>query len=83
MSTPKKAKVVKSLTDQEVGNATYDMMRRHVSQLSEHVSSIQVCATVLNPNGSTSFINMGSGDMFARIAVTDLWLSAQQSVMEI
>lgn len=54
--------------------ATFDMLQSHANQLSEHFSSVQIAATKVNPNGSTSDFAAGSGDLHARVHLADWWV---------
>lgn len=53
-------------TTQEIQGHIGEMIARHVVQLSEHVTSIQVVATKLEADGTTIRFSYGSGDMYAR-----------------
>lgn len=64
------------MTDQQKFTAASDMVRRHVSQLSEHFDSVTILCTRLEPNGSTSAHINGSGDIKARRAMAEDFLDA-------
>lgn len=51
----------------QINGSIGEMIARHVVQMSEHVSSIQVVATKLESDGTTTRFAYGSGDMFARV----------------
>lgn len=54
--------------------AAQNMLQSHSNQLSEHFSSVQITATKVNPNGSTSDFAAGSGDLHARVHMADWWV---------
>lgn len=60
---------------------TEDMIRRHVVQLSEHLTSIQIVGTQLQPNGKTIMFSMGSGDLLARVKVAEVWIDGQNQIL--
>lgn len=53
-------------TTEQIQGQIGEMIARHVVQLSEHVTSIQVVATKLEADGTTTRFSYGSGDMYAR-----------------
>lgn len=73
MSKPRAKK--EPLTRAEINDANLDMVRRHVSQLSEHMASVQIMATSLLPDGTTVGFTLGSGDIYARRQLTLDWLN--------
>lgn len=54
--------------------AGQEQLARHVSQLEEHFTSIQIIATRVELDGSTTMHRLGSGDIYARFKATELWL---------
>lgn len=42
------------------------LAQKFVSLLSEHADSVQIICTKLEPNGTTSMIHIGSGNVYAR-----------------
>lgn len=76
MRKPKKQESALSvpLTDKEINEGVYQMIRRHVGMLSEHVSSVQINATKLNSDGTTTAFTLGSGDIYARRNLAEDWL---------
>lgn len=64
----------KPLTNKQLHTAIGQMVVRHVSQLSEHVSSVQIICTNLTPSGNTDIFTFGSGDLCARIKAAELFL---------
>ncbi len=65
---------VRRLTQRQLDKASAEYCRKIASQLSEHLNSVQICGTVLHADGTTSFFMHGSGDLAARMLVTDIWL---------
>lgn len=51
-----------------------DLLRRHTGQLAEHFSSVQIVATRLEEDGSTTGFAKGAGDYYARRGVSQEWL---------
>lgn len=62
------------LSDQEINGAIGEMVARHVVQLSEHVSSVQIVATKLESDGTTTSFTYGSGDICARAKAMEMFL---------
>lgn len=59
---------------EDVNDARSEMIKRHVSQLSEHFDSIRITGTAMNPDGTTTPFSFGSGDIYAQARVTESWL---------
>lgn len=74
MDSKKKTKLVPPpLSTQEVNIKIGEMIARHVSQLSEHLTSVQVVGTKLEANGLSTLFSFGSGDLYARSHATEIW----------
>ena len=67
-----------AMTKDELNERVQAMIARHVVQLSEHLSSVQIVCTKLEPNGTTTFFKFGSGDLFARAKACETFLSGVQ-----
>lgn len=61
--------------------ALADMMKRHVSQFSEHFTSIQITGTKLESDGSTTTFHSGSGDIHARIHAAMMWIDMAEDAI--
>jgi hypothetical protein len=68
---PRKRRSPSASLKQENDNIA-EMISRHVSILSEHLSSVQIVGTKVEADGCTSRFTYGSGDLCARIASTEL-----------
>jgi hypothetical protein len=66
------------LTEAQRTEALDAMLKRHVNQLAEHFSSIQIIATRLEPDGDTVKFQRGSGDWYARRGAAEYWLDQNQ-----
>ncbi len=75
MDKPNQKRVNRNTTRKN-NAATYDMIRRHSVQLSEHLSSVQINGTILMPDGTTSMFSYGLGDLTARVKMSELWVRA-------
>ncbi len=49
-------------------------MRKCLGLLAEHYSSVQIIATRLEPNGSTSLDLIGTGDYYARLGACNAFM---------
>jgi len=77
----KKPRTKAGLTQNLITIGVADMMDRHAVQLSEHVTSIQLMATILQPDGTTTRIHGGRGDLCARMKCAELWLDMAEEAM--
>lgn len=71
------------LTDTQVTEALGDMVARHVVQLSEHMSSVQIVCTTVGPNGTTQRLSYGSGDLYARTKACQCWLHDMHTMIDL
>ena len=63
--------------------ALLEVLQKHVAQIMEHASSVQIICTLHDPaGGSTASVKAGAGDMYARIGAVGEWLSDQTSPEE-
>jgi len=69
------------LNDRQTNDAISQMIARHVVQLSEHVSSIQVVGTKLELDGTTTRFAYGSGDMYARAKAMEAFLEQVEETL--
>ncbi len=69
---PKKQKPI--LTEQEQTEARLEMMRKMSGILSEHFDTVQIICLKLEPNGTTSRYNHGSGLLHARVQGCESWI---------
>jgi hypothetical protein len=58
----------------EYEKITY-LIERKVAELAEYVDAVQIFASALQPNGTTKYWAIGSGNFFARKGQVDDWLS--------
>lgn len=62
------------------------LVRKHLDLLSEHFDTVQIFCTRYNPNkttdsdedGTTSRVNMGIGNFFARYGLVAYWLEHEK-----
>lgn len=64
-----------ALTKDQLNQAVSEMIARHVVQLSEHVSSVEIICTKVESDGTTTPFFFGSGDLFARAKACETFLS--------
>ena len=53
------------------------IVREAVGRLYEHFDTVQVMVSRHHPEGGTAHVNMGSGNMFARLGQCRDWLSRE------
>lgn len=63
-----------ALTKDQINGAIEEMIGRHVVQLSEHASSVQIICTKVESNGSTTLFTLGVGDIYARVKACETYL---------
>jgi len=56
-----------------------EMLDKHCNVLSEHCDSVQILASWLNPDGTTSSVSRGSGNWFARRGMASDFISRSQA----
>ena len=66
----------------QVNVALPGLLKRHCAMLVEHFDTIQIVATKLESDGSTSRINCGSGNSFARVFSTEVWVGQARNGIE-
>jgi hypothetical protein len=65
-----------------------EMVRKHLEALSEHFDTVQIFCTRYNPNrieeadeeGTTTRLQVGQGNWFARYGQVRYWLQMQDAV---
>lgn len=62
------------LSQKERTRALDDLLARHTSQLAEHFVSVQILATRLEQDGTTTGFAHGSGDFYARKGICEEWI---------
>jgi len=68
-----------ALSKEEINSGVQEMIARHVVQLSEHVSSVQIICTKLEADGNTTLFTFGNGDLYARAKACETFLNRIQS----
>lgn len=67
------------MTDAEIVEGLQQMLGRHLSQLSEHFSSVQIIASKVNPDGGTSYFSQGAGDWYARQGLAQRFIKGSEA----
>lgn len=63
--------------------ALFEVLQKHVAQIMEHASSVQIICTLHDPvEESTASVKAGAGDVYARIGAVSEWLSDQTTPEE-
>lgn len=69
------------MSDEQIRGSIGEMIARHVAQLSEHVTTVQVICTNIESDGTTSRFAYGSGDMYARAKAMEVLLERMEETM--
>ena len=75
----KNSQTAKPKTRKQINGELQRIVDAHKMQLAEFFDAVQIICTTVDPNGTTLRLDSGSGNAFARMKVTEIWLNAVES----